>query len=66
MGPKGRAYFLAEGIEENSALGLAWLVKAVNSGLPQTMTCVQQFQENDPELYQQATELVDNIVHNHG
>jgi TPR repeat protein len=64
MGAMGRAYFLAEGIEENSTLGLAWLVKAANSGLPQAMTRVQQFQENDPELYQQATTIAENINHN--
>lgn len=64
MGAMGRAYFLAEGVEENSTLGLAWLLKAADSGLPQAMTRVEQFKKNDPELYQQATALSDNLNNN--
>jgi TPR repeat protein len=61
MGAMGRAYFLAEGTEENATLGLAWLMKAAELGLPQAITRVEQFKTNDPELYQEAIALADNL-----
>jgi len=54
MGAMCRSYFLGEGIEENHPIGLAWLIKAAERELPQAVSKVQQFQENEPDLYQQA------------
>jgi len=54
MGALCRSYFLGEGIEENHPIGLAWLIKAAEQELPQAVSKVQQFQENEPDLYQQA------------
>jgi TPR repeat protein len=34
MGPMGRAYFLAEGTDEDHPLGLAWLIQAANGTYP--------------------------------
>lgn len=54
MGALGRAYFLAEGVEENQSLGLAWLMNAAALGLPQAIERVEQFQQAEPFLYKQA------------
>ncbi|TWX52824.1 tetratricopeptide repeat protein [Colwellia hornerae] len=57
MGAMGRAFFLGEGTEEDHSAGLAWLIHAANQALPQAVTRVKYFQDNDPELYQQAMTL---------
>ncbi len=57
MGATGRAYFLAEGIDENQVMGLAWLINAADKKLPQAISRVNHFQENDPDLYQQALNI---------
>lgn len=62
MGALGRAYFLSEGVEENYPLGLAWLINAANLAFPPAQTKVDQFKENDPELYQQAFELAEQLL----
>lgn len=62
MGALGRAYFLSEGVEENYPLGLAWLINAANLAFPPAQTKVNQFKENDPELYQQALELAEQLL----
>lgn len=62
MGALGRAYFLSEGVEENYPLGLAWLINAANLAFPPAQTKVDQFKENDPELYQQALELAEQLL----
>ena len=56
-GAIGRAFFLAEGVEENPALGLAWLMTAADAGLPQAVARVEHFQEADPTLILTATQL---------
>lgn len=60
-GALGRAYFLAEGVEEDEALGLAWLISAAELGLPQAIKRVEYFKESDDALYQQALILKDAI-----
>ncbi len=57
MGAVGRAYFLAEGVEENHAIGLSWLIHAANLALPQAIKRVEYFKVNEPTLYQAALEL---------
>jgi TPR repeat protein len=57
MGAMGRAFFLAEGTEEDHSLGLAWLIHAANQDLPQAVARVKFFQDNNPELYLQALNL---------
>ncbi|REL35310.1 sel1 repeat family protein [Thalassotalea euphylliae] len=59
-GAIGRAYFLAEGVEEDQTLGLAWLISAADLGLPQAIKRVEYFQESDPELYIEASTLIGN------
>lgn len=61
MGAMGRSYFLGEGIEANPATGLAWLIKAANNNLPHAIIRVNDFQEHDPKLYQQALVLADTL-----
>lgn len=62
MGALGRAYFLAEGVEENPTLGLAWLINAANLGLPQAVKRVEHFKTNDTKLYQQAILLAQEVA----
>ena len=57
MGAMARAYFLAEGVEEDHLYGLAWLIIATNNDLQQAMSKVQKFQQQDPELYEEAMQL---------
>lgn len=59
MGAMGRSYFLGEGVEENQEVGLAWLIRAAKLELPQAVTRVKHFKENEPELYQQAEILAE-------
>ncbi|WP_448556633.1 hypothetical protein [Thalassotalea montiporae] len=59
-GAIGRAYFLAEGVDEDQTLGLAWLISAADLGLPQAIKRVEYFQESDPELYIEASTLIGN------
>ena len=56
-GALGRAYFLAEGVEENPSLGLAWLMCAAEQGLPQAIKRVEHFQQAEPELFEHASLL---------
>jgi len=58
MGAMGRSYFLGEGVEENQVMGLTWLIKAAALELPQAISRVQHFKENEPALYQQAQTLL--------
>lgn len=51
MGALGRAYFLAEGVDENPVMGLHWLIKAAEHGLPQAQARVDFYKENEPDLY---------------
>lgn len=60
-GAIGRAYFLAEGVEEDQTLGLAWLMTAADKGLPQAIKRVAHFKETDPELFL-AAELKKDAV----
>jgi len=61
MGAMGRSFFLGEGTEEDHTTGLAWLIHAANQELPQAIDRVKHFQENEPELYQQALVLTDQL-----
>ncbi|WP_448248708.1 hypothetical protein [Thalassotalea agariperforans] len=61
MGALGRAYFLAEGVEENQTLGLAWLINAADLGLPQAVKRVEQLKAADPFLYNQAVVLAKDL-----
>ncbi|NMP31371.1 sel1 repeat family protein [Thalassotalea sp. M1531] len=56
-GALGRAYFLAEGVEEDPSLGLAWLITAAEQGLPQAIKRVEHFQQADPELFSKAEQI---------
>ena len=58
MAALGRAYFLAEGVEENSLQGLIWLIKAAKHNHQAAQKRVDYFQKNEPELYQQAQEAL--------
>lgn len=62
MGALGRAYFLAEGVEENPIKGLAWLINAANLGLPQAIRRVEHFRSNEPKLYQEAMLLAQELA----
>jgi hypothetical protein len=62
MGALGRAYFLAEGAEENHAIGLSWLINAANLALPQAIKRVEYFKVNEPILYQAALELTRKVT----
>ncbi|WP_085299846.1 tetratricopeptide repeat protein [Cognaticolwellia mytili] len=62
MGALGRAYFLAEGIEENHAIGLSWLINAANLALPQAIKRVEYFKTNEPALYQTALKLSKKVT----
>jgi len=62
MGAMGRSYFLAEGIDEDHSLGLAWLINAAESNLAQAISRVKHFEENDPDLYQQALNLAPELI----
>lgn len=55
MGALGRAYFLAEGVEENPVIGLSWLIEAAEHGLSQAKSRVEFYKENEPDLYYLAT-----------
>ncbi|MCO4798815.1 MAG: sel1 repeat family protein [Colwelliaceae bacterium] len=59
MGAMGRSYFLAEGVDENQELGLAWLIKAANLNFPQAVSRVEHYKTNEPELYQSAINLLE-------
>jgi TPR repeat protein len=61
MGALGRAYFLAEGVDENQTLGLAWLINAADLGLPQALKRVEQLKAADPFLYNQAFILAKDL-----
>lgn len=61
MGALGRAYFLAEGIQEDFVTGLAWLINAAKLGLPQAVKRVQHFEEDDPELFAKANDIVASL-----
>jgi len=61
MGAMGRSFFLGEGTEVDHSIGLAWLIHAANQDLPQAVGRVKHFQENDPELYEQALVLADQL-----
>ncbi|WP_206485546.1 sel1 repeat family protein [Thalassotalea sp. G2M2-11] len=60
MGALGRAYFLGEGVTPDPVIGLAWLIRAAEHGLPQAIKRAEQYQTDDPKLYQQALEYIDN------
>lgn len=62
MGAIGRAYFLGEGVEKNSAVGLAWLINAAERDLPQAIKRVEYFKASDVDLYQQALDLAKGIA----
>lgn len=62
MGALGRAYFLAEGVEEAPVLGLAWLINAANLGLPQAIKRVEHFKLNEEKLYQEAILLAQEVA----
>jgi TPR repeat protein len=57
MGAMGRSFFLGEGIEEDQLQGLAWLINAAEQNLAPAMARVKYYQENDPDLYQEALTL---------
>ncbi|NQZ22728.1 MAG: hypothetical protein HRT53_11795 [Colwellia sp.] len=61
MGAMGRSFFLGEGTEEDHSIGLAWLIHAAKQALPQAVERVKHFQENEPELYQQALGLTEQV-----
>ena len=61
MGAMGRCYFIAEGTEQDHAMGLAWLICAARLALPQAISRVEHFQQSDPELYQQAQDLAETL-----
>ncbi len=58
MAAIGRAYFLAEGVEENHLQGLIWLIKAANKDHIPAQKRVKYFQDNEPMLYQQAQAIL--------
>jgi len=62
MGAMGRSFFLGEGTAEDHSLGLAWLINAANHDLPQALDRVKHFQDNDPDLYQEALDLSINLA----
>jgi len=62
MAAVGRAYFLAEGTDENPIQGLAWLINAAELGLPQAIKRVEYFKVSEPALYQEATIVANDIA----
>jgi TPR repeat protein len=60
MGAMGRCYFLGEGITEDHTIGLAWLIKAADQGLPQAISRVQHFEDQQPALFAGSMKLVEN------
>jgi TPR repeat protein len=61
MGAMGRSFFLGEGTEEDHSMGLAWLIHAANQELPQAVARVKHFQESEPELYEEALTLSEDL-----
>ena len=61
MGAMGRSFFLGEGTEEDHSMGLAWLIHAANQELPQAVARVKHFQESEPELYEEAFTLSEDL-----
>lgn len=57
MGALGRCYFLGEGVEKHPEQGLVWLIKAAELNLPQAVSRVEQYKENDPQLFDKAIAL---------
>jgi len=64
MGALARAYFTAEGVEEDQLVGLCWLIKAANSGLPQAINKLDSYKLEQPELYDQASCLLNDSPRN--
>ena len=64
MGAMGRAYFLAEGCEENQVFGLAWLIEAAKHGLAPAIDRVNVFKESDAELYHDALAINQALTKN--
>ena len=62
MGALGRAYFIGEGVEESPVQGLAWLINAANLGLPQAISRVELFKNDQPKLYQDAMLLAQALT----
>lgn len=62
MGAMGRSFFLGEGITEDHSIGLAWLIQAANQDLPQAIDRVKHFQQSNPDLYQEALLLSDELL----
>jgi TPR repeat protein len=61
MGAMGRSFFLGEGTLENHEMGLAWLINAAENALPQAIARVEHFKDVDPELYQEAVTLAEQL-----
>lgn len=64
MGALARAYFTAEGVEEDQLVGLCWLIKAAISGLPQAINKLDSYKLEQPELYDQASCLLNDSPRN--
>ena len=62
MGALGRAFFLAEGVEQDPIKGLAWLVLAANKGLPQAIDKVSMYKSSEPEMYQDALAMSESML----
>lgn len=62
MGALARAYFLAEGVDENPLYGLAWLINAATLSLPQAIKRANYFKESEPDLYKEALEISANLL----
>ncbi|MFD2166498.1 hypothetical protein ACFSJY_09495 [Thalassotalea euphylliae] len=62
MGALGRAYFLAEGVEQDPLSGLAWLIKAAEADLLQAKDKVSAYQTAEPEMYKQALKLSESLI----
>lgn len=62
MGALGRAYCLGEGVEDDIVMGVAWLIKAAQHGLPQAVKKSQHFEADDPELYEQASRVAQSLA----
>lgn len=60
MGAMGRCYFLGEGCDSNPVIGLAWLINAAEAGLPQAINRVEQFKQEDEDIYTQAKSYQQN------
>jgi TPR repeat protein len=61
MGAIGRAYFKGEGVMVDPIKGLAWLIKAAERGLAPAIAKVQQYQQQQPELYRQAQQQASEL-----